>query len=106
MRWLFLTLIAIGLTACGAPTQAPAPTVRSTATVAPTPTEQPTSTPALTTAPASTEPAATPATFDHNGDGKVTCGDFTTQAEAKAALAAGYKALDNDGDGVPCESLP
>jgi hypothetical protein len=46
------------------------------------------------------------ASFDHNGDGKDTCADFKTQAEAKEALAAGYTKLDNDHDGIPCESLP
>ena len=43
--------------------------------------------------------------FDANGDGKVTCADFVTRSQALAALSAGYKNLDRDGDGVPCESL-
>ncbi|WP_158506197.1 excalibur calcium-binding domain-containing protein [Synechocystis sp. PCC 7509] len=33
------------------------------------------------------------------------CSDFATQAEAKAALSANPR-LDNDKDGIPCESLP
>ena len=43
--------------------------------------------------------------FDNNGDGKVTCADFTTQAQAYEALQAGYTNLDGDGDGEPCENL-
>ena len=45
--------------------------------------------------------------FDNNGDGKVTCKDFQTQAAAQQAYNAGYTALDgNDNDGRACESLP
>lgn len=44
--------------------------------------------------------------FDNNGDGKVTCADFTTQSQALVALRAGYTNLDRDSDGIPCESLP
>jgi hypothetical protein len=44
--------------------------------------------------------------LDRSGDGQITCVDFNTQAEAKVALAKGYTNLDNDGDGIPCESLP
>ena len=43
---------------------------------------------------------------DNNGDGKVTCADFTTRSQTTLALNAGYRKLDNDGDGIPCESLP
>jgi hypothetical protein len=75
-----------------APTATPVPTRAPVPTVTPLPAPEPT--------------AAQPASFDSNGDGKVTCADFSTQAEAKVALAAGYKKLDNDGDGIPCESLP
>jgi hypothetical protein len=45
--------------------------------------------------------------FDNNGDGKVTCADFQTQAAAQRAYNAGYTNLDgNDNDGRACESLP
>jgi len=44
--------------------------------------------------------------FDHNGDGTVTCADFSTQTQALVALNAGYTNLDREGDGIPCESLP
>lgn len=45
--------------------------------------------------------------FDNNGDGKVTCADFSTQAAAQQACNAGYTNLDgNDNDGKACESLP
>lgn len=45
--------------------------------------------------------------FDSNGDGKVTCADFQTQAAAQQAYNAGYIKLDgNDKDGKACESLP
>jgi len=45
--------------------------------------------------------------YDNNGDGKVTCADFQTQAAAQQAYNAGYTELDgNDKDGKACESLP
>jgi hypothetical protein len=44
--------------------------------------------------------------FDVNRDGKVTCEDFSTQGEALLAFRNGYKSLDSDGDGMPCENLP
>lgn len=45
--------------------------------------------------------------FDSNGDGRVTCADFQTQAQAQEAFNAGYTRLDgNDNDGRACESLP
>ena len=44
--------------------------------------------------------------FDNNRDGKVTCSDFRTQAEANIALAQGYTNLDGNRDGKACESLP
>ena len=45
--------------------------------------------------------------YDNNGDGKVTCKDFSTQADAQAAYRAGHEQLDgNDNDGLACESLP
>ena len=55
-----------------------------------------------------TQPAnATPKrNFDNNNDGKVTCSDFNTQAEANIALAQGYTNLDGNRDGIACESLP
>lgn len=71
------------------------PAAQPSATQAPVVVEQPTST---------SEPAVT--NFDNNGDGKVTCADFQTRAQAKVALAAGYTNLDGNGDGEPCESLP
>jgi hypothetical protein len=66
----------------------------------------PAPTAAPTTAP--TPRPTTPSTpnFDRNGDGRVTCADFRTRAEARVALLAGYTNLDGDGDGIPCESLP
>jgi hypothetical protein len=42
--------------------------------------------------------------FDYNGDGKVNCKDFKYMRDAKRALAAGYKDLDGDSNGIPCES--
>jgi micrococcal nuclease len=45
--------------------------------------------------------------FDSNGDGKVTCKDFHTQAAAQQAYNAGQTQLDgNDNDGKACETLP
>jgi hypothetical protein len=66
------------------------------------PTPAPTAIP--TTNPIPTQP--TQPDFDNNGDGRVTCADFRTRSEARAALRAGYTNLDNDNDGIPCESLP
>jgi len=64
------------------------------------------STPAPVIAPTDT-PVPAPTNYDRNGDGKVTCADFSTQAEAQAAYNAGYTNLDgNDNDGLACESLP
>jgi len=83
------------------------PTAQPVATAKPAP--KPTAVPKPTPAPApraTNTPAPAAKSFDNNGDGKVTCADFKTQAEAKVALAAGYTKLDNDGDGIPCESLP
>jgi len=92
-------------------TAAPTDTPEATATLTPTetiaPTARPAAKPTITPAPRATNtPAPAAQNFDHNGDGKVTCADFKTQAEAKAALAAGYTKLDNDGDGTPFESFP
>jgi hypothetical protein len=89
------------------------PTASATATLAATvtPTATPTTTtpplpmPTLTRTPTRT-PRPEPPDFDNNGDGRVTCDDFDTQSEARAALRAGYTNLDRDGDGVPCETLP
>ena len=44
--------------------------------------------------------------FDNNRDGKITCNDFRTQAEANIALTQGYTNLDGNRDGKACESLP
>lgn len=83
-------------------TATPAPTVTLTRTPrpAPTATKAPTRKPAPTSAPAATN-------YDTNNDGKVTCADFQTQAQAQAAYNAGYTSLDgSDNDGQACESLP
>jgi outer membrane biosynthesis protein TonB len=83
------------------PTNVPQPTQAPQPTSAPQPTQapQPTDIPSAPIAPAA-------ANFDTNGDGKVTCADFKTKAEATVALKAGYTNLDRNNDGVPCESLP
>jgi uncharacterized protein YraI len=69
---------------------------------------QPTTVPiAAPEAPAAPAFAAPRGGFDANGDGKVTCKDFYSQAEAQAAYESGYSRLDgNDKDGFACESLP
>jgi len=36
---------------------------------------------------------------------KITCKQMTSCAEAKKYLKQGYKRLDRDHDGVPCESI-
>ena len=88
-------------TATSIPTQSPTKkpaqaTTRPQATIAPTVIRP-------TTAP----PTTAPINYDHNGDGKVTCADFSTQSEAQSAYNAGYTRLDgNDNDGRACESLP
>ena len=88
------------------------------APIALAPTDEPTTEPTTepTKAPVAVKPAKPTAQpraavapargFDNNGDGKVTCADFSTQAEARQALAAGYTKLDREGDGIPCETLP
>jgi len=66
-----------------------------------------TSIPAPTTAPTEVQPTAPPAQY-LPGDA-YNCGDFDTYAEAKAyfdAVPGDPSRLDNDGDGIPCESLP
>jgi hypothetical protein len=92
-RWGVESGSAAGPTVAAGPTRTPAPPVAVGPTWTPVPL-------------APTQPPTGGTSFDRNGDGKVTCADFSTQAEAKVALAAGYKALDRDGDGIPCESLP
>lgn len=86
-------------------TNTPQPPVR----VATLPVQQPTAVPP-TAAPLPTDTpvvASGSSGYDHNGDGKVTCADFSTQAEAQEAYNAGYTRLDgNDNDGRACESLP
>jgi len=100
--------------------RAPTNTRRATSTTAATATIKPANTqprPTNTGMPLPTNPPATqaplptqpppPTNYDRNGDGKVTCKDFGTQAEAQAAYAAGHTNLDgNDNDGLACESLP
>ena len=82
-----------------APTEAPAPTAQ--------PKPKPTAVPVAPQPKPTAAPAVVPASFDHNGDGKVTCADFSTQAAAQRALEAGHRNLDgNDKDGRACESLP
>lgn len=54
--------------------------------------------------PAATQP---PQGYDTNADGKITCADFTTHADAQAAYDAGVTSLDgSDKDGKACETLP
>lgn len=62
--------------------------------------------PTLPPPPAPMPPPQTPQRdFDRNGDGEVTCEDFTTCDEAFDALDAGYTHLDYDHDGIPCKEL-
>ena len=54
--------------------------------------------------PLATQP---PQGYDSDGDGKVTCADFTTHAEAQEAYNSGQTSLDgSDNDGLACETLP
>lgn len=76
----------------------PRPGVSITPTVSASPTSGPSPTPPTVTRPVEN--------FDSNGDERVTCADFATQAEAQEALDAGYINLDEDRDGIPCETLP
>jgi len=85
------------LNSAGADLNQPAPTQAATATavLAPTATI------------VYVQPTAASTSYDSNGDGKVTCGDFNSQAAAQRAYNAGYTNLDgNDNDGKACESLP
>ena len=95
---------------CEAPTETPSPT----ATRRPTDTDVPTATntqASNTTGQGQTNttvlnPAtATNSPYDHDGDGNVTCADFTNQVEATRAFGDGYGNLDGDNDGVPCETV-
>lgn len=62
--------------------------------------------PTLQPPPAPAPPPLTPLPdFDYNGDGAVTCADFTTCDEAFEALDAGYSRLDDNHDGIPCENV-
>jgi micrococcal nuclease len=62
--------------------------------------------PTLPPPPAPMPPPQTPQReVDRNGDGEVTCEDFTTCDEAFDALDAGYTHLDYDHDGIPCKEL-
>ena len=54
--------------------------------------------------PSPPQPAASP-TPALSGGGRQTCKDFTTWAEAQAALPTNPR-LDGDGDGIACENLP
>jgi len=85
------------------PTKTITPIPPATNTVVPTKTPSPTKPPLPTAVP----PTSPSTGFDNNGDGKVTCADFQTQAAAQQAYDAGYTQLDgNDNDGLACESLP
>lgn len=113
MQRLYTVLLAtlLSVAAVATPTPPPTRTPRPTATVTRTPTKpRPTATkprPTATKPRPTSRPSGGAANYDKNGDGKVTCADFKTQAQAQAALNAGYKKLDgNDGDGKACESLP
>lgn len=83
------------------PTRTPRPSKTPTPTASPRPTR--TATPTL----APTVAGSAPRNFDANGDGKVTCADFTLQSQAQEAYNAGYTDLDGaPKDGKACESLP
>jgi hypothetical protein len=101
------------------PTNTDAPTITNTPTITFTPTRTftprpirtnthaPTSTPLPTSQLPSGGGGGGAGGYDSNGDGKVTCADFQTQAAAQQAYNAGYANLDgNDKDGKACESLP
>lgn len=51
------------------------------------------------------DPAIKPPVAAAAGTTKKFCSQMTSCSEAKQALAAGFKSLDGDGDGVPCEKL-
>jgi len=109
-------------------TETPAPTDTSepTRTLAPSETAAPTDTavpptpipptevpptiappPTAVAQPTAVPPVAGPPNYDHDGNGRVNCSDFTTQAEAQEAYNAGYTKLDgNPKNGIACESLP
>jgi hypothetical protein len=86
----------------------PTGTAEPTATDAPTATNEPSATrrPALPTATA--RPAAA-TNLDTNGADLYNCGDFDTWEEANAVFQANLPGdpnkLDNNDDGIPCESL-
>ena len=104
-------------TAAALPTLTPAPTITftptasntplPTRTISPTRTRPPTQTPTIVAVFPTQLPASGGTGYDSNGDGKVTCTDFATQAAAQQAYNAGYTNLDgNDNDGKACETLP
>lgn len=91
------------------------PTLTKTATRTRTPTKTRTATrtrtrtraPVATLVPTTSRSGGGVNIYDTNGDGRVTCADFQTQAQAQEAFNAGYTRLDgNDNDGKACESLP
>ena len=93
-------------------TVAPTTTKAPTTTAAPTTTTRPASTPTTTRAPvAPTTAAPAPVQPSNPGDSK-NCGDFSTYAEAKSwfdtysPYYGDVARLDQDGDLIPCESLP
>lgn len=78
----------------------PAPTLDPTPTPDPAPTCDPAPTPDSPATPPASEPSGPP-----NSSGRLTCADFSTEAEASAAIPSNPQ-LDRDGDGRACESLP
>jgi len=84
------------------PTQPPPPL--PTPSPSPAPTPSPTPAPSATPSPSPT-PTPSPTPAPSAGGGRLTCADFSTEAEASAAIPANPQ-LDRDGDGRACESLP
>jgi len=92
------------------PTVTPSPTTPPVSTATPTPTPTPTQTPEPSPSPEPT-PSLTPQEYVCSGD-EYNCSDFETQEEAQAAFEAcggpetDIHNLDQDNDGIVCESLP
>lgn len=94
-------------TATSLPTEIPSPTDTPLPTVPPSPLPPPTDPPPP---PTEAPPPPPPNPYYTGGRDLYNCGDFSTWAEAKAALDANRpgdpNGLDGDNDGIPCESLP
>jgi len=103
---LVAATIAPSLESISTVTQVPAATQIPTFTPVPVFTQVPVLSNTPFVFPTSTRNSSSGSNFDNNGDGKVTCADFSTQSQALVALKAGHTNLDSDGDGIPCESLP